>query len=183
MSDIVNFFKLTNNGLTFQADVQVDIDAEAPWDREDGHGPVRSVAYNRFSGNRTDKKPGERIIDVGNRTAWVYDFAEALKIAKRDNWGSAKATPDMTPAQVRELAVMEDMERMGSWLRSEWGYIGVVVTLLDVKGRKTEVFDALWGIESDSHDYITEEAQRMADTIAKDYADKNEIVKVIKIRN
>lgn len=181
MSHCFDFFNLEVSGLKFRVELVHDDDNDAPWDREDGHGPVRTVRASSYL--EVEKRPGERVLHSDRRTYWLYDFSEAMKIAKRDGWGTSNATPDMNPGKVRELAVTEDMANLSAWLRSEWGYIGVVVTLLDVMGNNTEVSDSIYGIESSSREYIEDEAKRLAESLAEDYADKSEIVKVIKIRN
>lgn len=57
---------------------------DAPWKEFDGHGPVRTATVSRLSG-RTDKAPGERVLNPGGDL--LYDFAEACRIARRDGWG------------------------------------------------------------------------------------------------
>lgn len=62
------------------ARVVYDEDAGTPWDNEDGHGPV-SKWTNR------PKRPGELVLQSDRGGYRYYDYAEAVKIAKRDGWG------------------------------------------------------------------------------------------------
>lgn len=159
---------ITINGLTFSVNTETDFDAGAPWDREDGHGPVREV--------RTDsKRPGERILHSGRHYDHAYDFAEAMRIAKRDGWGLApEAMADLTAnlgreptaGEVTAAAVEFDYRRLRDWCHDRWGYVGVVVTLQDTDGDDTRESESLWGIESDAHDYLEEIAQELAETLA-----------------
>ena len=59
------------------AQIVHDDDAEPPWDREDGQGPVS---------NWTDrvKEPGERTLCEDGGSRRYYDVQEATRIAKRD---------------------------------------------------------------------------------------------------
>ena len=160
---------ITINGLTFSVTTECDYDAEAPWDREDGHGPVRKL--------RTDsKRPGERILHSERHYGHAYDFAEAMRIAKRDGWGlvpeamgdlTAKLGREPTAGEVAAAAVELDFQRLRDWCNDRWGYVGVVVTLQDTDGDDTHECESLWGIESDAHAYLEEIAQELAETLAE----------------
>lgn len=63
--------------------IEPDYDYGAPWDNEDGHGPVSNWT-------RRDKLPGELVLYTDDRQIKLfYDYAEACRIARRDEWGVA----------------------------------------------------------------------------------------------
>jgi hypothetical protein len=65
---------------------------------------------------------------------------------------------------------MSDYEFLRRWCNGDWCYIGVVVTLLDHEGE--DVDDrSIWGVESDSHDYLTDTAHELADELAREHAE------------
>lgn len=68
------------DGVTFRVRTEYDDCHGAPWDEEDGHGPVSDWTSR-------GKLPGELVLceDRGKRR--YYDFAEACRIARRDGWG------------------------------------------------------------------------------------------------
>lgn len=166
---------ITVNGLTFAVTRESDAHHGAPWDEEDGHGPVREVRAN-YTGYM-QKRPGERVLNYEfARRGHAYDVQEAMRIAKRDGWGVSDKTRlafrlehdrDMTPGEVAAMAVWEDSERMRRWLTDQWCYIGVVVELLDVDGDPTGEVESLWGVESDSDDYCDDVARELAQEIAR----------------
>lgn len=206
MSVLLESFDFTHNGVQFVAEVFHDDTADAPWDREDGHGPVTDWTTR-------DKAPGELILASDGRRRRYYDFAEACRIARRDGWGFLPGRlqvdplrqlsgPDTWHAQVKPRnyrergcekfvaispdvnqairdvyaqvrasmtrreyaagAARADFERLRAWCLDEWHYVGVRVSLLNATGGS----EALWGIESDSEDYIREVARELADEVA-----------------
>lgn len=85
--DAIDSFDFEHAGRTFRAVVLPDYDHGAPWDNEDGHGPVTDW-------ERRAKLPGELVLSGDGRGGLgtdsarrFYDFAEAVRIAKRDSWG------------------------------------------------------------------------------------------------
>ncbi len=72
-----------HNGNTFLVEIEPDDFQDPPWEREDGHGPVRKAPRGRNWRGYTSKAPGEMLMGDD----WVYDFAEACRIARRDRWG------------------------------------------------------------------------------------------------
>ena len=70
-----------HNGNTFCVEIEPDDFQGPPWEREDGHVPVREVSRNYYG--RTRKAPGEMLLG----DYLVYDYAEACRIARRDGWG------------------------------------------------------------------------------------------------
>jgi hypothetical protein len=144
-------------GRRFRVHVVDDDTNEAPWERHDGHGPVRHV-YSYHS--RPEKRPGERVMHSNRGDHWLYDWQAACKLAREDGWN---AKPYDAPGQI-ERAVQADFDYLRRWLSDDWRYIGVCVELLDDEGEPvTERYDyALWGIESDADDYIGEVAKELA---------------------
>lgn len=69
-----------HDGRTFRFRTEWDDCGEAPWERCEGHGPVTDWTTR-------DKRPGEMILNSDGRSRRFYDFAEAVRIARRDNWG------------------------------------------------------------------------------------------------
>lgn len=158
------------HGRTFRVELPQDDDNDAPWDREDGHGPVSDWARVDSCTGRPVKEPGDRVLIRYRGDFRTYDMAGAMKLAKRDGWGlspenvaklRARLGREPTAGDIRAEAVEQDYERLRGWCADEWTYIGVLVT--DVATGDSE---SLWGIESDCDYYIVEVAHEMADQIA-----------------
>lgn len=69
-----------HDGFTFTAHIEDDMDHYAPWENEDGHGPVSEWTTR-------DKRVGELVLMQDGRYYRYYDYAQACKIAERDGWG------------------------------------------------------------------------------------------------
>lgn len=161
-------------GLTFRVEHKADDCGDLPWEREEGHGPVRYESRRGPFGN-VSKSPGERPLTSDRRGAWLYAWDETMRIAKRDRWGmspddAVKFTNNTgrapTAGESRLAAVQADFNRLRRFLEGDWCYIGIVVTLLDVDGNPTHISDSLWGIESDAYDYLDEVARELATELA-----------------
>lgn len=76
----------THDGAQFRVTFPYDDSSEAPWEREEGHGPVSEWRRGHY-GERARKAPGERALCIDGHAARFYDFAEAVRIARRDGWG------------------------------------------------------------------------------------------------
>ncbi len=77
----------TVDGYTLDFTTHHDDDADAPWDREDGHGPVSGWRRAGHNGHAS-KAPGERPLSIDrDGSARFYDFAKACRMARRDGWG------------------------------------------------------------------------------------------------
>jgi len=162
----------THRGYSFRVNLVPDSDHGNPWDEEGGHGPVSDWR------SSDDGREGERILATDNSGyhALFYDIAEATRIAERDGWGcpcaaSHEAGIDnalspsghpLTRAAEIAHAVEADYARLRAWCDDNWYYLGVVVTLLDEEGHPTTETESLWGIESDSDDYLVEVAHELA---------------------
>lgn len=128
---------IDRHGITYQIEWVMDDHADAPWDSCDGHGPVSDWEYR-------NKRPGEMILNSDRGAHRFYDFQEAMKIAKRDQWNCAK-----TGEEIQE-AVMQDFKYLKNWCDDKWFYCGIIVTRCD-----TGESDSLWGIESDGdHSWV-----------------------------
>lgn len=156
---------------TFEVRIYDDDDSQRPWERSDGHGPVREIR------SRDEKRPGERIMTSGERHAyvWAYDWQGAMQLAKRDGWGLGdKARAELarklgrqpTPGEVRAESVRRDFEFLNGWVCDEWRYVGVVVMPIDPETDEPDDSDeftyALWGVKS-CGDYWREVARELAD--------------------
>lgn len=186
------------DGFTATATLHFDGDHGAPWEEECGHGPVSDWT-------RRDKLPGEFVLNEDRGSKRFYDFAGAVKIARRDGWGwlpgplvtkrnsggkwhawigrddgtgeclfntgghddvnaairavYAAHRATMTPRQYAAGAAMADFKRLRDWINDQWQYVGVAVTIEREDVQLTGPYDhALWGIESDSGEYLTEVA-------------------------
>lgn len=150
---VVNTFDFEQSGMTFRCEVIIDECADMPWEKHGCHGPVLA---------KTKKGPGELRFNGD----FVYDFAAAMKQAKKDGWG-CEGTEGMTPGQIAEKAVRADFEYLRSWFNDEWYYVGVVVFPLTANNDELRAKnEALWGIESNATQYIKETAHDLAREIA-----------------
>ena len=153
-----------DKGYSALVQIERDDDCGEPWTDEDGHGPVST-------GLREGKAPGQMVLGpTGNRDIWyLYDFAEAVKIARRDGWDT-KPYNTGTAGERAHRAAMADYENLRAWCNDEWHYIGVIVT---VYRHGTEIAsDSLWGIE-DCGDYWQEVARDMiTGAVDADIADR-----------
>jgi hypothetical protein len=158
---------ITVNGLDFAVYLEQDESAGAPWTDEDGHGPVRIGS--RHADGVTDKRPGERPLNQAGRreTQFFYDWQEAMRIAKRDEW-DAPPYKTGTKGEQAARAVLADFNHLSGFVNGDWVYVGVRVVRLDGDGEETDESDSLWGVESGG-DYWHEVAEELADGIAQTY--------------
>lgn len=145
-------------GLEFTFSLLVDDMSEPPWEREDGHGPVRAAWAPCGLRGAGIKRPGERVIHWDGRTGYLYDWQAACKRARTDGWD---AEPYGAPNRI-ERAVRADMDRMRKFLQGLWWYAGI-----EVKCKQhPELTDSVFGYESDQkRDYETA-ARELAHEIA-----------------
>lgn len=134
---------IEQHGAAYRVEWFYDDAADAPWGNSDGHGPVTDW-------ERRNKKPGEFILSSDRGCHRFYDFAEAIRIAKRDGWNTAPFTFSIKGEQAH-AAVMADFEYLRRWCDDQWHYCGIVATLLDDDGAATDISDACWGIEDDGY--------------------------------
>lgn len=154
------------NGNRFHLALPFDDVQDAPWEREDRHGPVTEAPRRANQHGYTSKAPGQRYLGEH----WLYDFAEAVRIAKRDGWRApgdeAHIAGDSAKAGwLAHRAAEADFKRLSDWCNGRWRYVACVVTLLDDDGDPTDEAASLWGIESDAGDYLEEVARIAFDEV------------------
>ena len=153
------------DGWYVEFESEYDQDHGEPWKEECGHGPVTDWVHR-------DKYSGERVLCLDHGSKRYYDFAGAMKIAKRDGWGLnddelAKLTKRLghtpTKGQITEAAVEHDFQYLKDWCDDKWHYIGVIVTLFNEDDEEQDE-RSLWGVE-DSGDYYQTVASELADEL------------------
>lgn len=113
-------------------------DIGPPWENSDGHGPISEWTTR-------DKAPGERVLCEDRSHKRFYDFAEAVKIARRDGWDSPPYKTG-TPGERAARAAEADFAFLRGWCTDQWRYHYVSITL---RYRGTEINeDDCGGIES-----------------------------------
>lgn len=134
--------------MSFRLEWVYDHDSDAPWDREDGHGPVSDWEHR-------SKRPGEMILNSNRGSHRFYDFAQAVKTARVEGWNTAPYDWPSKGAQAH-AAALADFDYLRRFCNDQWHYCGIVVTLLDADGEPDSVDASLWGIESECDDYHEE---------------------------
>lgn len=142
------------DGFTLEARIEYDDDCDAPWDRECGHGPVSDWT-------RRDKYAGERVLCQDRSSYRYYDFAEAVKIAKRDGW-DAPPYKTGTKGEQAARAAEADFQRLRAWCDDQWHYVGVIMSVSRNSVMLDEHAASVWGIEDDAGDYLDEVAEDLA---------------------
>lgn len=166
-------FTFVHRGVDFCARLEHDSSAEAPWDGECGHGPVTNW-------ERRAKRPGEWVLSTSRECKRFYDAQAAVRQAKEEGWGldekslkqlASRLKREPTARQIRAEAVRLDFERLRAWCNDAWHYVGVCVSrVVDGEPEDDGYTHALWGVESDSKDYIREVAADLADEILTEQA-------------
>jgi hypothetical protein len=160
------------NGVLLRVNFQDDDTQSAPWEWNDGHGPVSDWT-------RRDKRSGELVLTTDRGFKRFYDLAEANRTAKRDGWGlndderaalARKLGRDPTRGEIRAESVRRDYEHLRRWCAGQWNYIGVIVTPLCMADDEpdddtpNDYAFSLWGVESDSGaEYLAEIIDDLAD--------------------
>ena len=180
MSELLTSFEFTRHGHKFIARVYDDSDMGAPWESEDGHGPVSEWKHS------DQKRPGER--PLGNRDRGFqrfYDWQEATAIAKRDGWGLnpealAKLTERKkalglnnppTPGEIAQEAVRLDYDRLDGWARDLWHWVGISVS--PMQASRATLLDALESVLDSDTLESAHDAARLAINAADEYAPEN----------
>jgi len=142
-------------GYSVRIEVTYDESHGAPWEEEDGHGPVSDWTTR-------DKAPGERVLHEDGRHKRYYDVAEAMKIARRDGW-DAKPYGG-TKGERAARAVKADFDWLRRWCNGDWHCIVVGVEV----SRDGVILDTDYcgGIE-DCGDYWKEHACETANDIVR----------------
>lgn len=149
-------------GMTFHVEI-MDDDCGPPWDDWDFHGPVSDWT-------QRDKKAGEWVLCEDRGSKRYYDFAEAMKMAKKDGW-DAEPYGVGTKGEQALRAVKADFEYLRRWCNYTWKYVTLHVILLGEEDEygyaDVEYEDYLHGVEYDysSNGYWLEEAKEVASGI------------------
>ena len=155
---------IKHGGATFRVTLEHDHDHGAPWEEEDGHGPVSEwKRWCEGQGVKPPKRAGERILVWDRGSYRTYDMQAAIALAKAEGW-DAKPYGG-TAGERAARAVEADFQRMRAWCNDEWSYVGVIVELLDDNGDALCETASLWGIESDCAEYINEVAHELASEV------------------
>jgi len=146
---------IERDGFTITATIYHDADHGAPWEEEDGHGPVtdwRPYGYNQHP----TKAPGERVLARSGRSVRLYDWAEAVKIAKRDGW-DAPPYGEGTAGQRAVRAAEADFQHLRRWCEDQWHYVGVGVVVSRAGVDLTDEYaHAIWGTENTAADHLND---------------------------
>lgn len=119
--------------------------------------------------DRSERNPGMyqatgHWFDAGNLVAITSNWCDLQSSALSHVYAKHRAT--MSPRAYAALAARQDFERLRAWCNDDWSYVGVIVT---ASRAGIELASAsLWGIESDSDDYLTETAQDLAQEAIND---------------
>lgn len=148
MTDAYRTETRSHGTMHFRVEWVHDSDHGAPWDEECGHGDVSDWTT-------LDKRPGEMTLSSDRRMKRFYDFAGAVKLARRDGWNTAPFEWPSKGARAH-AAALADFKYLQAWCNDQWHYCGIVVTLLDADGEPDSVDASLWGIESECDDYHEE---------------------------
>lgn len=165
-----------HKGFHFRVKFKHDDDLDPPWERSDGHGPVREVPRDHYAGPKPRKKPGERFLNDpydSRITLYTYDWKEACRLARKDGWNTE---PYDAPNRI-ERAVQADFDFIAGWLNDSWSYVFVDVTLMEededgelveYTGGEFDPRDSLGGVET-FKDYHCIVALECADNIIAAY--------------
>lgn len=151
-----------HEGLRFRVEFDSDDSYREPWKECDGHGVVSDWTTR-------DKRPGEIVINSDRDSKRYYDWAESIKIAKRDRW-DAPPYGVGTKGEQAVRAVKADYKYLKAWCDDEWNYQLVTITCLDEDGNEL-LSDSLGGVES-YKDYHEEMAWDMIEDMVAGVREK-----------
>lgn len=151
--------RFEHDGATYARRAEEDTCHGAPWEEEDGHGPVSGW-------ERREKSPGEMILVEDHGARRFYDFAEAVRIARRDGWDAEPFGG--TTGERANRAALADFDNLRRWCAGDWHYVGVIVApVCECCNSVAEAASvSLWGVESSAGDYLDEVSRELADEIA-----------------
>ena len=168
------------NGRTFQAFTAPDDCGDMPWERDDGRGPVSDWR------KRESKRAGELVLCEDRGSCRFYDFAAAVKLARKDGWGAHSQKCDYYRSKVcqcgaaalskgaqAEKAARMDFEFLRGYCRGDWYYVGVIVKC---EGEH----ESVWGIESNADEYLKETAHDLATELDRCLRDQAQCAQVAK---
>lgn len=159
-----------HRGYTFKVEFPYDTDMREPWSEADGHGTVSDWR------SKDSKAPGERVLCTDHGRARFYDFAGAVKTARKDKWGCKHSkmvdgtfvSGHDTPGTLAACAAESDFQYLKDWCEDRWHYLDVHVTLMKNEDEEDERNIDKWlgGVEdSDNGKHATEVAYELADEI------------------
>lgn len=90
--------------------------------------------------------------------AITSDWCDCPNMARAQTYAMHRAT--MSPRAYAALAASQDFARLNSWCEGDWCYVGIIVTASRAGIKLASA--SLWGIESDSGDYLTDCANELA---------------------
>ena len=169
-----NLIAFEVEGTTFHVEILDDC-CEPPWEHSGWHGPVSEWTSR-------SKCPGEWILDEDGIVK-RYDFAEAMRIAKRDGW-DAPPYGVGTKGERALRAVTADFEHLRRWCKGDWKYVCLHVMLLgedDEYGESGVLYDDYLGnVEYDysSDGYWMGEAKAMASEILQEVRRDKAVAKI-----
>lgn len=149
---------ITVDGLSYHVEHEHDMDADAPW-TDAGHGPVRETRSFYMTGCPT-KNAGE--LQLGHYR--LYNFADACRMARRENWGCWSPDTGMSRRQFAAEQARKDYQYLRDWVDDKWCYLGITVTLLDADGAKTDVQHSLWRVGGDDPGYVEQVEQELVNS-------------------
>jgi hypothetical protein len=149
---------ITVQGMSFKVTLTNDYDMGPPWDVCDGHGPVSDW-------ERRHKAAGEMILCEDRGCKRFYDFQEAVKIARRDQWGAPGEF--RTPGEQAHHAALADFDYLRRWCDGQWEYVVLGVHLPDDDDEDMDEWDSIGGVEYDPSDtsYVAQLAEELAEQI------------------
>lgn len=144
------------DGFIATARIADNRDMDPPWENSDGHGPVTGWLSRA-------KNSGERVLSSDHGRHRYYNFAEAVKLAKRNGWGYKDAKG--TPSQIAAEAAERDFKVLKAWCDDEWTYCGIVISVSRNGVTLDDHAASLWGIElnfpGSANEYLTEVANEL----------------------
>lgn len=172
--------EFTHKGYTFKLTIDRDDYMGEPWKESDGHGTVSD--WRRDVDSMPSKAPGERVLVRDRSSARYYDFAAAVKTARKDGWGCKHSytynvgryvfvSGHATAGELAQCAAECDYDRMRRWCTDDWWWVTARVDLMDVEESVRTLtspsgeYDTLSGIESDAGAYFDDVARELADQI------------------
>lgn len=159
-------------GRIFHIEFLDDYDSSPPWKESDGHGPVSEWTCR-------DKKAGEWVLCEDYPSRRYYDFAEAMRIAKRDGWGAPPYGVG-TKGERAVRAVTADFEYLRRWCTDQWKYVTLHIVLFNEDDDDILYEDYLGRVEYDytSDGYWLEEARGLAANIMDEVRDQEQKMKI-----
>jgi hypothetical protein len=160
----------TIKGCNVIVSVHQDQHMGEPWNEHDGHGIVSEWTTR-------NKSAGELILHQDGRSKLFYDFAETMKIAKRDGWGLSperlsklekRLGRKPTTGQIVADAVSRDFEHLRQWCNGDWCWFGYT-TEINTPDGETITGDSCWGFDDEK--YMLDEAFSQAAHAVKEWRD------------